>query len=546
MNDKKLLFLLVSGFFLLHTSYTIAQKKIFRYNQTGGIHSLDPAFANKTNHVWAINQVYNRLFRINTQLETEAELADNWDISPDGTAYTFTIKKNIFFQDDACFPNQKGRELKAQDFVYSFRRILDYKTGGTGSWIFKDKVLREPTGHISDTCFLALDDYTFKIYLEKRFPAFLQILSMAYTSVIPQEAVERYGKYFSKHPVGTGAFYLREWKTTQMILEKHANYWKKDTQGNQLPYLDEVHILFMEAHEEEYRAFMDGEIDFLSNVISDVSREQLLYKDGTVKEDVKKYFNVLEAPYLNTEYVGFWLAGDEESNPFLNIKVRQAMSYAIDKEDIVNTLRHGFGYPANSGMVPIALHPFDSTKVRGYQYDLQRAKGLLKEAGYPYGNGLPAFTLYTYPRDLELATFLKRDWEAIGLKITIETHVFSTHLTKVANGHCLLFRGSWIGDYPEAENYLALFYSKNFTPLGPNKTHFSNSDFDTLFEEVHQTNNVDTIYEDYLRMDSMIMESAAVIPLYYDDLIWLVHTHVQGLEINALNSLYLEEVNIIE
>ncbi|MCU0445718.1 MAG: ABC transporter substrate-binding protein [Microscillaceae bacterium] len=519
-------------------------KKIFRYNQTGGLTSLDPAYANKRSNVWACSQIYNGLFSFSKNLDTHPEIVKEWDISPDGRTYTFTIKSDVYFHDNECFTNGRGREVKAEDFVYSFKRIMKE---GTGSWIFNDKVLKNLDGSISDTCFKAVNDYTFKVYLKRRFPAFLQILAMPYTFVVPKEAVEKYGKDFRANPVGTGPFMVRKgaWdEKNTLAMTKNTKYWKKDIKGNQLPYLDAIQVSFVEDRNTEFLNFFDGKLDFVAN-ISETSRDQILEKNGEIKEKFAQKFKVEKIPYLLTEYVGFLLEGnDEKSNPFLNKKVRQALSYAVNRKGMVSFLRNGVGMPGDYGVIPFALPSFDSTKVVGYPYSQKKAQELLKEAGYPGGQGLPQLKLYTYSSDKEYAEYLQKDWKALGIDVKIEMNQFATHQEMVDNGKVTLFRGSWIGDYPDAENFLAMFYSKNFAPQGPNKTHFKNAEFDKYFEEAHETDNLFTRYEDYLKMDQLVMSEAPMIILYYDEIIHLKQGYVIGLEADPMNNLILEAVDI--
>lgn len=520
-------------------------KKVFRYNQTGGLTSLDPAFARNRANIWAVSQLYNGLFSFSRNLDVHPELVKEWEISEDGKTYTFTIQKDVHFHDDACFKGGRGRELKAADFVYSFKRIVDKNTGSTGAWIFNDKVLRAPNGEISDTAFVAKGEYTFKIYLQRRFPAFLQILAMPYAFVVPKEAVEMYGKDFRSHPVGTGPFMLKRWdEKNSLSLVKNEKYWKKDAKGQQLPYLDAVQVSFIEDPNQAFLTFEQGKLDFLTG-ITDFSRGQILEKNGKIKEQFANKFIVDRTDYLNTEYVGFLLEGkDEKENPFLNKKLRQALSYAVNRKALISFLRNGLGKPADYGVVPIALPSFDSTKVKGYPYNPQKAQELLKEAGYPQGKGLPELVLNTYTTDKEIAEFLQKEWKnTLGIDVKIETNQFAFHQDLVDNGKVKFFRGSWLGDYPDAENYLAMFYSKNFSPTGPNKTHFKNDEFDKLFQEAHDTDNLFTRYENYLKMDQIVMDEAPVIVLYYDEVLQIKQNYVTGLVIDAMNNLVLETVD---
>ena len=202
-------------------------KKVFRYNQTGGLNSLDPAYAGIRAHVWATSQIYNGLFGFSKTLDPHPELVKQWEVSEDGKTYTFTIKSDIRFHDNKCFKGGRGRDLIAEDVVYSFKRILKE---GTGAWVFNDKVITNPDGTPSDTCFKVLDAHRFKVYLKRRFAAFLQVLATPYCFVVPQEAVTMYGKDFGKNPVGTGPFVFKNWDFGQkLVLVKNEHYWEKDS-----------------------------------------------------------------------------------------------------------------------------------------------------------------------------------------------------------------------------------------------------------------------------------------------------------------------------
>lgn len=529
-------------------SSTTNGKKVIKYNQTGGLTSLDPAFAGQRSNIWATSQLYNGLFNFSKNLDVHPELVKEYNASEDGLTYTFTIRKGVYFHDNVAFSGGRGREVVAADFVYSFKRIIDPEVASPGAWIFNDKVLLGADGKPSDTCFVADPEnpYKFRIYLQRRFPAFLQILAMPYCYVVPKEVVEKYRKDFRSNPVGTGPFKLKNWdEKNSLVMLKNEKYWKKDSEENALPYADAVEISFVDDRNQEFRMFKSGEIDFITN-IAESSKDEILEKNGQVKEAFNKKYVVNKIDYLNTEYIGFLLEGSEDDNPFINQKLRQALSYAINRKGLLSYLRNGAGAPANSGMVPKALPSFDSTKVKGYPYSPKKAQKLLKEAGYPGGKGLPKLTLSTYKSDKDIAEYLKKNWEDIGVKVDIDISEFSAHKQKVDQGKVKMFRGSWLGDYPDAENYLALFYSKNLSPMGPNKTHFKNDEFDRLFEEAHKTDNLFVRFEDYLKMDAIVMEYAPAIPLYYDEIIQVHQKRIKGLEVDAMNNLRLEFVKVKE
>jgi peptide/nickel transport system substrate-binding protein len=518
-------------------------KKVFRYNQTGGLNSLDPAQARNRASVWVTSQIFNGLLELDENMHPTQAIAESYSWDSTETIYTFKLKKNIRFHDDDCFPNGLGREVHAEDFVYSFRRILNPKTRSTGAWIFKGKVHPNP-----DSAFVALDRYTLQIRLQRKFPPFLEILTMPYAFVVPKEAIEKYKDDFRSHPVGTGPFRIKEWKEGEkLILSKNENYWKIDHDGRKMPFIDVVQVSFINDPNQAYNEFVAGKLDFITGLPE--TAKDLLEK-GKVKEEYRKKYNIDKVPYMNTEYIGFMLNAEkikDTAHPFLKKKFRQALSYAIDREQLVLSLRHGLGMPGTSGVTPAALPSFDSVRVKGYTYNPAKARQLLKEAGYEGGKGLPELKLYTYQTDKEIAEFIKKQWSEIGVNITIESNQFVTHQQMVDDGKVALFRGSWLGDYPDAENYFAMFYSQNFSPIGPNKTNFANKDFDKLYDEAQEKDEHDEnhllLYKYYHDMDNLLMEEAPVIVLYYDEILRIYNKKLKGLKTNPTNILSLENVD---
>ncbi len=527
-----------------------AAKKIFRYNQAEGLSSLDPAFARDQANTWAVNQVYNGLYEMDKELSVVPALVETWNISEDGKTYTFNIRKGVNFHDDPAFAGGKGREVTADDFIYSFKRILDPKTASPGAWIFNDKILANTDGSISDTCFKKNDDYSFNVYLRKPFPPFLHILAMPYAYVVPKEAVEKYGKDFGrKAAIGTGPFTLKQWSANEsMTLLKNQNYWRRDAADKPLPYLDAIQVTFIPDKNQAFRTFQQGKLEMLSG-IEEGSRDLILNRDGSLRKEFTAQFQVERVPYLNTEYLAFQLdpsVYSDKKHPFLDKRVRQALSYAINRDELVSFLRNKLGAPGVSGMVPVAMPSFDSTKVRGYEFNIEKAQKLLREAGYSKGKAFPEITLYCNPLHNELMQYLQKQWANVGVNVKIEITNQATLQEMADGGKVQFWRASWIGDYPDAENYLATFYSKNAAPVGPNKTRFKNATFDQLYEKAQLENDPFERYEMYQLMDQIIMTECPVIVLFYDEGLQLKQNYVAGLEANPMNNLSLERVDFKE
>lgn len=511
--------------------------RLFRYNEATGIASLDPAFAKNQSVIWAVHQIYNTLVETDSQMNIVPSLAKSWTISPDGLTYTFTIRDDVRFHDHPLFPEGKGRLMKASDIVYSLSRIIDPATASSGAWIFNEKLdLQNP--------FEAPNDSTVVIRLIQPFRPMLGILSMQYCSVVPKEIVEHYGKDFRRNPVGTGPFRFSLWEEGQaMVLLKNEHYFEKDSSGKQLPYIDGVQISFLDNKAAEFLEFRQGKLDFI-NDIEPSFKDEILTKAGRLRSEWEGKIRLTKHPYLNTQYLGILVDTSSPAlrdNPLKLKKIRQAINYGFDRDRMMLYLRNSIGIPAVSGFVPAGLPSFDSVSLRGYRYDPEKARSLLAEAVFPDGRGMPPVKLLTHPVYTDLAAFIANELERTGIPVQVETVRKSLLLEMTANGSATFFLGSWIADYPDPENFLAVFYGKN--PAPPNYTRFRNAEFDRLYETALRENNDSIRNKIYQEMDRIIVEEAPVVPLWYDMVIHLEQTHVQGFPANALNILELRRVS---
>ena len=510
-----------------------AGKTVFNYNEPSGISSLDPAFTRDYANIWAVSQLFNGLVQLDDNLHIQPCIASSWEISPDGKQYTFHLRQDVYFHDDPFFSAGIGRKVCANDFVYSFNRIIDKTTASPGAWIFNNQ-----------ENFIAKDDSTFIINLKKTYPPFLSILTMQYCSVVPKEIVEHYGKDFRSHPIGTGPFIFHLWKEGEkLILWKNPNYFESEN-GQSLPYLDAVAISFISNKQAAFTDFTQGKFDFNSSIDASY-KDELLTKDGSLQKQFEGKFKMIRQPFLNTEYLGFLMDSTTSvfKNSPLKLKaIRQAINYGFDRRLMMTYLRNNIGSPGIAGMVPDGMPSFDSTKVTGYDYNPSKAKNLLKDAGFPAGKDLPPITMSTTGTYSDLCEYIQEQLEAIGIKIKIDVNQAGQHREMVSQLKLPFFRGSWIADYPDAENYLALFYSKNFTPSGPNYTHFKNSTFDSLYEKALTITNDSVRFGLYQQMDNLIMEESPVVVLYYDQIIRLIQNNIEGLSTNPMNLLNLKKV----
>jgi len=512
---------------------------IFHYNESSGVANLDPAFAKSQSVMWVAHQLYNTLVEVDSQLHIIPSLATRWEVSADRKTYIFHLRNDVFFHDDACFKNGKGRKLTAHDVVYSFNRIVDSKTASPGSWIFNGKV-------DSVEGFKALDDTTFQLKLINPYHPILGILSMQYCSIVPEEAVKKYGSEFRRHAVGSGPFQFVAWEEGQaLLLKKNPVYFEKDSNGNRMPNLDGVKISFYDSKATEFLLFRQGKLHFINDIDASF-KDEVLTKKGALRTEWKDKINLQTHPYLNIEYLGMLV---DSTNPVLVNsptrlqKVRKAINYGFDRRKMILYLRNSIGIPAESGFVPTGLPSFDSTIVKGYSYNPTLARKLLTEAGFVNGKSLPQIKLLTIPIYANLADYIVKQLEEIGFKIQVEVVQKSLLLDMTSNSKALFFRGSWIADYPDAENYLSVFYSKN--PAPPNYTRYKNPAFDAMFEKALAETNDSVRYGLYRQADQIMINDAPVVPLWYDVVIRLVQPSVKDFQPNALNLLELRSVKLI-
>ncbi len=546
--------------------------KIFKYNESAGILTLDPIYAKDLPHIWACNQIFNGLVAFDDEMNVVPAIAKSWNISDDGMTYTFILRDDVYFHEDACFRkttvnsqqstdignmdcrdalNASTRKVVAEDFVYSFNRVLDRKLNSSGSWIFSNVY-----------SFEAINDTILKIELTQPFPAFLGILSMTYASVVPHEAVDFYGTEFGRHPVGTGPFKYQYWKEgVKLVFRKNPNYFEKIGE-ERLPYLDAVSISFIIDKQVAFMEFVKGKFDFMSGIDARY-KDELLTRDGQLRQEYQDDIYLIREPYLNTEYLAFFLGENDTLGEERSLALRQAVSYSIDREKMLRYLRNGIGTPGNYGIIPVGLPGFDVSKSQslkvsksqrhhdsatlrlcdhkiGYPYNPKKAEQLLKD------NDLLGYELklYTTQDYIDIAKFVQSALTEVGLNCKVEEMMPAALREKRANGNLPFFRSSWVADYPDAENYLSLFTTNNFTPQGPNYTHYSNAKFDELYQKSLTCNDIEERARIYHAMDSLMLTEAPVVILFYDEVLRFVNKNVEGLGSNPTNMLNLKKVKI--
>lgn len=522
-------------------------------NENDNVRSLDPVGINDDISHHVAHQIYDLLVDLDSNLNLVPALATRWEISPDGLEYTFHLRSGVNFHDNACFPNGKGRAFTSKDVKYSMERVCDPRTSTRGFDFYKNLVvgaseyytdisnatknnaepkLKEVTG------FIAKDDSTFQVKLKKPFGPFIYYMCLGFAYVVPKEAVDKYGKDFFQNPVGTGPFIFENWSQDKDLnLKRNPNYWEKDSYGNQLPYVNNIKFRFVKDLSQQLLEFRNGNLDE-SYRIPNESFKEIVQNKQLTPEFAK--FQLQRVPALSVQFYGFLTS----SKLLGNVKLRQAINYAIDREKIIKFVLNGqSSYPGIYGVVPPSMPGYDYKAIKGYAYDKDKAKQMLTEAGYPDGKGLGEITLQINDgggRNSQVAEAIQSMLKEVGITMKLNQIPFAQHLDNIDAGRADFYRLGWIADYPDPENFLNLFYGKN-VPANPkdispiNNTRYQNKAYDDLFEEAITKSDRDERYKLYLKAEQLAINDAPLLIIFYDEDYRLLQPYVKGYPLDPMH-----------
>jgi ABC-type transport system substrate-binding protein len=505
-------------------------ERVFRYNESAGITTLDPAHSRSLELMWVADALYDGLVELSPELEIIPAIAKRWEWDEKGVV--FHLRKGVMFaKQEDIIGLAGGREVVASDVVYSLERLRDPEVASPGEWILDA---------VQEGGIIALNDSTVRINLDYDFPPFLGLLTTPYASVVAKEAVEARGSDFRSKPAGTGPFKLAWWEeSVAIVLHRNEDYWERDEHGIQLPYLEAVHIDFVPDMGSEYLGLIQGRYDFMSG-LHPAYMEDLMDLNGGLAEKHKADLNLRRIPFLKTDYIGL-LVDDNTllGSPFLDVRVRQALSLSIDRISIARNLRRNSVLPSDK-FVPPSLP--GATEYSTPICDLELARSLLNDAGYPNGEGFPEFEFGTTSDYVDICAAIQHGWQSLGLKVQIDVSAPSVHRENVATSKSMMFKKSWLADYADSENFFGLFLERNFSPGGPNYTHFRNNAFEELYQRSMSVSEEEARWDLYSKMDSIVFAEMPVIPLFHDQVTHFVRNSIDGWVVSPVNRLELRYV----
>jgi len=475
--------------------------------------TLDPALITDVQGGGIAAKLYNGLVRFDEDLTIIPDIASSWSLSEDQRTYTFHLRKNVRFSN--------GRKVRAEDFRYSFERVLTPGTKAPLTWVL-DKI--EGAGDFISGKAATVSgirvkgDQTLVLRLEKPFGPFLSLLAMVTAYVVPREDVERLGQDFGMHPAGSGPFVLREWKHGQdLILEAREDYFDGRSKLNGIVY---------RVIPEDLTAVLEFETGRL-DVLLIPSAEYRHFTTDPAWRDL-----VFGRPGLNSYYLGL----NCTRPPFNDLRVRQAVNMAIDRRHILNTVFEKRGVLA-TGPVPPGLwkDSIRPSQAKGYAYDPEKAKALISQAGAT-GAVIRIF-ISADPEVLDIVGVIQNYLAAVGLKAEITQLDWSAFKHAVNEGEPDAFWLSWWADYPDPENFLfPLFHSSSVGPSG-NRTRLIDQDLDRIIETAQRTTSDIKRYRLYQEAEDRIVQNAPWVFMWHRADYFVIQPWVKDFKIYPIYSI---------
>ena len=468
--------------------------------------------------------LFEGLTRLDEHEQPQPAAAKSWDISPDGTEYTFHLRDNLLWND--------GTPLTAHDFEYAWKRVLDPQTASENAYMmyplnngeafFKQEVSADQVG------VKALDDKTLYVKLKAPITYFLNLTAFHAYYPVPRHVVEKDPEIWAANDkiVSNGPFVLTHWiHSNQLQFVKNDKYWDKDKVK-----LENMQWPISESQSTRVSMVESGQANI--TVEPPISEQERLTKEGLFKM----------SPYLGSYYYSF----NTQKAPFDNPLVRKAFSMAVDREKLVNNVIKGGKEPAYAWVPPGLTNPVTKQDFRReggnlVEYNPQKARELLSEAGYPNGEGLPPITILYNTNEMHkaVAEVIQAMWkENLNVNVELLNQESKVYLDARNTGNFQVGRASWIGDYADPMTFMDVYLDEN------NDGQYHNPLYNDLVRKAQNTNNQEIRMQAMHEAEKILMDDAVVLPIYYTTQPYIAQPYVKNYRWSILGTIDFKEAYI--
>lgn len=521
-------------------------------NQFQGFSTLFPPSAYESSATQLGAHVYETLLAYDPENRSlKPSLAESWTMNEDATVFNFKIREGVFFHDNPCFEDGIGRMMTGEDVLFCLKALCENNKFNRNSWLFvgavkgaeeffdkKSSALTDPIEGIS-----LIGDSEIKIELLKPNVEFLNVLAHYGASIYPPELLDYYQKNVDENPVGTGPFKPKVLRVNEVcIMERNKSYWGRDENGASLPYLNGLKFGFENSASTITQAMSKGLLHVVINADMEEDGDRIL--DYATRENSQ--YTVSKEDDLETVYLGFL----NDEGHFSDPRIRKAFGLVLDKQKITEDVLAGSSGPGEFGLIPPAFNSYPYEEVEGFKMNLDSARSLLADAGYPEGKGFPIVTLQIQNRykDVVVAQHIQEELlSKLGVSLSITAIPREQHFQRIEERGTLLWLDNWIGDYMDPQNFLNLMLSKNTPEQGGsylNTYRYTNPDFDSIVDEAIKTKDIEKRMNLYCQADRLLMKDAAIIPIYYEKNQVIKHRSVKGLNPLTLGQMDLRRVHL--
>ncbi len=516
-----------------------------RFVSDEAISNLFPLGAEDKYSMRISSQIFEGLLKMDgTTLEVVPAIAEKFVVNAEGDVYTFKIRKGVVFHKDECF---KGgtREVTPQDVKF----VLDYACSGSDLVIPDFNFINAIRGGkeyfyakekpVSGVEGIVIRGDKIEVHLTQPIVGFENTFTKSNLKLFPKEALDFYGKDIVHHPVGTGPFALSEWTESKVLLNRNPSYWKKDLEGNRLPYLEQLEMLLMRDKKAEILAFRNKEIDLFFEVTVD-EIDHLLGTLQEAKEGKNIKHRIESAAVLGVEYIGF----NTSVSPFNNRFVREAFAQSIDYDQLIDGFLNGDGVVPENGFVPYL--PDYENRCLLPSKNLMLARDLLRKAGYNSTKPFPVIDLYFTGehggKNYKIAECLKKQLkDALGVTINLKIVTYQERIEAIANNTAKMWKAGWISETGNPIEFLSNFSSNGYSK---NDFGYTNAIFDYYYTEAIGELDGFKRREWIRKAQDEIVKDAVVIPLIYDNMIVMYNVRLRGLTASQFDMIDFTEVFI--